>query len=64
MFVNNFFTDVLMPSTSEKQNYWVFGLRPSFGILETRKQHFGNWFCFRPQASGGDTYSVGSLRES
>jgi hypothetical protein len=32
------------------QSYWVFGLCPSSGILETRKQRFGNWICFRPQS--------------
>jgi hypothetical protein len=31
------------------QNYWVIGLCPSSSILETRKQRFGNWICFRPQ---------------
>jgi hypothetical protein len=30
------------------QDYWVFGLCPSSGILETRKQIFGNGICFRP----------------
>jgi hypothetical protein len=35
------------------QNYWVFGIFPSSGILETRKtQHFGNWICFHPQVRG------------
>jgi hypothetical protein len=43
------------------QNYWGFGLFPSSGILETRKQGFGDWLCFRPQVRGEDTYSVGSL---
>jgi hypothetical protein len=31
------------------QNYWVFGLCPSFRILETTNR-FGNWICFRPPA--------------
>jgi hypothetical protein len=32
------------------QNYWVSGLCPSSGLLETSKtQRFGNWICFRPQ---------------
>jgi hypothetical protein len=30
------------------QNYWVFGLCPSSGILENRKR-FGNLLCFRLQ---------------
>jgi hypothetical protein len=25
------------------------------GILQTRKQRFGNWICFRPQVRGEDT---------
>jgi hypothetical protein len=30
-----------------------------------KTQRSGNWICFRPQVSvGGDTYSVGSLRET
>jgi hypothetical protein len=29
------------------QNYWVFGLFPSSGILENMR--FGNSICFRPQ---------------
>jgi hypothetical protein len=33
------------------QNYWVSGLCPSSRILNTRKQSFGNWICFRPQTS-------------
>jgi hypothetical protein len=40
------------------KNYLVFGLRPSFGILETRKQGFGNWICFRPQYRGGGRHRV------
>jgi hypothetical protein len=35
------------------QNYWVFGLCLSSGILKTRKQRFGNCNCFRPQVRGG-----------
>jgi hypothetical protein len=46
------------------QNYWGFGLCPSSGILVTRKHRFGKWICFRPQVSGGDTYSVRSVRKS
>jgi hypothetical protein len=37
-----------MAYTRNTQNYWVSGLRPSFGILNTREQCFGNWTCFRP----------------
>jgi hypothetical protein len=46
------------------QNYWVFVLCLSSGILENRKQRFGNCNCFRPQVRVEDTYSVGSLRRS
>jgi hypothetical protein len=47
------------------QNQWVSGLCPSSGILNSYKtQRFGNWICSRLQASGGDTYLVGSLRKS
>jgi hypothetical protein len=35
------------------QNYWVVGLCPPSGILEARKQRFGNWICFRSQVGGG-----------
>jgi hypothetical protein len=45
--------------SDDTQNYWDFGLCPSSGILETRKQHFGNWNCFCPQVKGEDTYSIG-----
>jgi hypothetical protein len=47
------------------QNYWVFGLFPSSGILENTKQktrRFGNWICFCLQVRGEDSYSVGPLR--
>jgi hypothetical protein len=38
------------------QGYWVFGLRPSSGILKNRRtQRFGNWICFRPQVRGQET---------
>jgi hypothetical protein len=47
------------------QKYWVLGLRPLSGILETRKQRFGNWICFCLQVrGGGDTYSVGPLERA
>jgi hypothetical protein len=35
------------------QNYWVSGLCPSSGILNTRKEGLENWICFRPQVMGG-----------
>jgi hypothetical protein len=47
------------------QNNWGFGLCLSPGILETRKEGFRNWICFRPQVVVvEDTYSVGSVRSS
>jgi hypothetical protein len=30
--------------------HWVSGVA---GILNTTKQRFGNWICFRPQVKGG-----------
>jgi hypothetical protein len=53
-----------MGNMEYSQNHWVLGLCPSSGIIETRKQRFGKWICFRPQVRGKDTYSVGSLRKS
>jgi hypothetical protein len=35
------------------QNYWASRLCPSSGILDTRKQRFGNWIYFCPQVKGG-----------
>jgi hypothetical protein len=29
------------------QNRWVSGVCPSHGILNTKKQRFGSWMCFR-----------------
>jgi hypothetical protein len=46
------------------QNYWVFGLFPSSGILENttfRKLHL---FPSSAEGGGKDTYSVGPLRKS
>jgi hypothetical protein len=40
------------------QNYWVFGLRPSSGILETRKHNVLETGCFRPQVREGATPSL------
>jgi hypothetical protein len=47
------------------QNYWVFGLCSSTGILETRKHNIsGTGFVSVLKLWGGDTYSVGFLRKS
>jgi hypothetical protein len=49
------------------QNYWVFGLCPSCGVLETRKHNVSDIAMFPSsgeRGEGGDTYSVGSLRLS
>jgi hypothetical protein len=37
------------------QNYWVFGLFPSAGILETRKHDFRKLDLFLPSGEGGKT---------
>jgi hypothetical protein len=42
----------------------IFGLFPSSGILETRKQRFGNWMCFRPQVRGETPILLGSLERA
>jgi hypothetical protein len=35
------------------QNHWVYGLRPSYGILIKHKtKPFGNWICFLLQVRG------------
>jgi hypothetical protein len=50
-------------TTQRIQNYWVFGLLPSSGILNTRKHNVletGAVSILRWR----DTYSVGSLRKS
>jgi hypothetical protein len=46
------------------QNYWLFGLCPSSGILETRKHNVSESGSV-PSAGEGkeNTYSVGSLRK-
>jgi hypothetical protein len=41
------------------QNYWIFLLLPSSGILETRKHDVSeSGSVFRPQVSGENTYSI------
>jgi hypothetical protein len=45
----------------DTQNYWVFGLCPSSGFLEIRKQRFGSWICFRPQVRGKTPTLFGPL---
>jgi hypothetical protein len=46
------------------QNYWVFGLFPSSGILENTT--FWKLYLLPSSGEGGgeDTYSVGPLRKS
>jgi hypothetical protein len=46
------------------QSYWGFGLYPSSGVLKTRKQRFGNWFCFRPQLKGEIPTLLGPLERA
>jgi hypothetical protein len=43
------------------QNYWVFGLFPSSGILDTRKHDVSETGSVE---SGEETYSVGYLRKN
>jgi hypothetical protein len=65
---NPFFSDILplvfgsfFLYPVSNQNYWVFALCPSAGILETRKERFGDCICFRPQVSGGTPTLLGPL---
>jgi hypothetical protein len=37
----------------DTENYWIFGLYPSSGILKTRTQRFGNWMF--PSLGEGET---------
>jgi hypothetical protein len=47
------------------QNYWVFGLYPSSGILGNINTTFRKLDLFLSSGEGGrDTYSVGPLRKS
>jgi hypothetical protein len=47
------------------QNYWVFGLFPSSGILGTRKHDVSETGSVSILKCGGeDTYSVGSIGQS
>jgi hypothetical protein len=43
------------------QNYWVFGLCPSSGILKLENTTFSNLDLFLSSGEGEDTYSVRSL---
>jgi hypothetical protein len=48
------------------QNYWVFVLCPSSGILGTRKHNVSETESVPSSGEGGreDTYTVGSLRKA
>jgi hypothetical protein len=46
------------------QNYWVFGLSPSSGILENTTFRKLDLFPSSDEGGGEDTYSVGPLRKS
>jgi hypothetical protein len=47
------------------QDYWVFGLCPSFSILKNAKVHVSETGSVSVLKCGvGDTYSVGSVRKS
>jgi hypothetical protein len=44
------------------QNYWVFGLRPSSGILKNQRTLcFGNWISFHPQVTRETLAVLGDL---
>jgi hypothetical protein len=46
------------------QNYWVFGLFPSSGILENTTFRKLDLLLSSGEGGGEDTYSVGPLRKS
>jgi hypothetical protein len=46
------------------QNYWVFGLFPSSGILENTTFRRLDLFPYSGEGGGEDTYSAGPLRKS
>jgi hypothetical protein len=46
------------------QNYWVFGLFPSSGILENTTFRKLDLFPSSGEGVGEDTYPVGHLRKS
>jgi hypothetical protein len=50
--------------TKDTQNYWVFGLCPLPGILESRKQCFRNWICFHPHVKGEIPTLLGPLERA
>jgi hypothetical protein len=46
------------------QNYWVFGLCPSSGILETRKHNVSETGRFRAQVRGEIPTLLGTLERA
>jgi hypothetical protein len=45
------------------QNHWVLDFCHRPVIFENREtQRFGNWICFRPQVSVGDTKGSNTVR--
>jgi hypothetical protein len=59
--MNSFRQSYCSKITYVDQNYWDFGICLSSGILQYRKQSFGNWIS---QVRGRDTYSIGYLWKS
>jgi hypothetical protein len=57
-----FYQDSQNKQRIKDQNYWIFGLRPSYDILERRKQRHGNCICFRLQVRGKTTTQLGVLK--
>jgi hypothetical protein len=46
------------------QNYWVWGLLPSYGILENTMFRKLDLFPSSGEGGGEDIYSIGPLRKS
>jgi hypothetical protein len=40
------------------RNYWVMDFVHRLEFQISRKQHFGNWICFRPQVKGRKTHAL------
>jgi hypothetical protein len=56
----------IVASSMMYQDYWIFGLFPSSGILGNRNTNFWkpDLFPSSGEGGGGDIYSVGPLRKS
>jgi hypothetical protein len=54
---------LLYTGKKNKENYWVFGLFPSSGILENTMFRKLDLFPSSGEGGGEDSYSVGALRK-